>query len=477
MSSRWTQVVRAKRRYRTGKWDVAHRHRLHLLTGLWITPPRLFGGSFAALISLGTLGLMYLPGLYTGEPLSWLDALFTSTSAVCVTGLIVVDTATYFTMAGQAWILLLIQLGGLGMVTLSSLVIIALGKRLSLRQEALSHNPNQVAPHVNVKQLTFDVLRFTIVFEFVGALLLYAPWISRFGWGDAAWHALFHSVSAFCNAGFSTFSDNLVSFQESPFSLFVVMILIVAGGLGFLTLEELQLRYQAGKKKKIFRTSLHSRLVVVTTVALLLVGWVLYFGFEDHGTLAHLSLPHKLSNALFMSVTARTAGFNTIDYDQASDSANFLTILLMTIGGSPGSTAGGIKTTTFALIGLLAWSRLIGDETTSFASRSIRKETTERAVGLLVMAFGLVAIGIFLLTVIQPAQGRFLGQMFEVSSAFNTVGLSMGETPFLSSPSRVLVILLMYFGRVGPLVVAAAIALRQYGRSSFRYTYEDVVVG
>ena len=457
------------------KWDVTRRRRLfadHL-----VTPPRLFGGSFAFLVLLGTLGLKCLPGLYTGAPLNWLDALFTSTSAVCVTGLIVVDTATYFTTAGQAWLLLLIQLGGLGMIAFSSIIIIALGRRLSLRQEALATDLRAAAPHVDMRRLTFDVLRFTFLLEAAGAMLLFVLWFPRLGWRGAIWPAVFHSVSAFCNAGFSTFSDSLVGFQRSPASLAVFMLLIIAGGLGFLTLEELYLRYQARRRKEAFRVSLHSRLVVWTTLGLIVAGWVLFWVFEAGRTLEHLPTGHKASNALFMSVTARTAGFNSIDYSQASNSANFLTIILMMIGGSPVSTAGGIKTTTFALIGLLAWSRFVGYETTMFAGRSIRKETTERAVGLFVIAFGLVTVGIFMLTATERSEGRFLAQMFEVTSAFNTVGLSMGETASLTPAGKALVIGLMFFGRVGPLTLAAAIAIQQYGRSSFRYAYEDVVVG
>ena len=458
-----------------GKWDIASQRRAFF--GRWITPPRLFCGSFALLIAIGTLGFKYLPGLYTREPLNWLDAVFTSTSAVCVTGLIVVDTATFFTMAGQAWILLLIQLGGLGMIAFTSMIIIALGRRLSLRQEAFSTEMHEAAPQIDMRRLTLDILRFTLAIELAGALVLYVLWIPRLGWAGAAWPALFHSISAFCNAGFSTFSDSLVGFQNAPVSLFVIMVLIVAGGIGFLTLEELYLRYQAGRRKQIFRISLHSRIVVGMTITLLIVGWLLFGIFERQRTLGPLPLGHKVVNALFMSVTPRTAGFNTIDYSQASDSTNFLTIILMMIGGSPGSTAGGIKTTTFALIGLLAWSRLVGFETTIFAGRSIRKETTERAIGVFVITSGLVTVGIFLLTASEGHRGHFLSQMFEVTSAFNTVGLSMGETPLLSPAGRGLTVLLMYFGRVGPLTIAAAIALRQFGQSRFRYAYEDVVVG
>jgi len=405
------------------------------------------------------------------------DALFTSTSAVCVTGLIVVDTATFFTIGGQAWILLLIQLGGLGMVAFSSIIIIALGRRLSLRREALSSDLHDAAPNVDMRRLTVDILRFTLAFEVAGAAALYILWIPRFGWNGAAWPAVFHSVSGFCNAGFSTFSDSLMGFQQSPFSLAVIMALIIAGGLGFLVLEELRLHYQAGRQGQIFRISLHSRIVIGTTIALVLGGWLLLGVFEGGRTLGHLSIWHKATNSLFMSVTPRTAGFHTIDYAQVSDSGNFLTIILMMIGGSPGSTAGGIKTTTFALMGLLAWSRLRGFEATNFASRSLRKETTERAVGLFVISFGLVTAGIFALTATERHEGRFLSHMFEVTSAFNTVGLSMGETPTLSRAARMLAILLMFFGRIGPLTLAASIAIRQFGRSNFRFAYEDVVVG
>jgi trk system potassium uptake protein TrkH len=467
--------MKVKRRSWADKWEIAGPRRL--MHWRWMTPPRLFSGSFAFVIAVGAVGLKYLPGLYTGEPLNWLDAVFTSTSAVCVTGLIVVDTATYFTFWGQAWILLLIQLGGLGMLTFSSTIIIALGRRLSLRQEALSSDLQGAAPHVDMRRLTIDVLRFTLAFELAGAAALYVLWIPRFGWTGAAWPAVFQSVSAFCNAGFSTFSDSLTGFQKSPLSLTVIMVLIIAGGLGFLALEELYLRFRAERRKQIFRISLHSRIAVATTVLLLMSGWILFGLFEGNRTLRDLPMAHKATNALFMSVTPRTAGFHTIDYSQTSNSTSFLTILLMMIGGSPGSTAGGIKTTTFTLIGLLAWSRLRGFEATNFASRSIRKETTERAVGLFVIAFALVATGIFVLTAIERRDHRFLSQMFEVTSAFNTVGLSMGETPTLNPASRTLLILLMFFGRIGPLTVAAAIAITQFGQSDFRYAYEDVVVG
>ncbi len=458
------------------RWDFVTR-----APSLWrrLTPPQLFVASFALLVLLGTLGLMLLPGLYTGEPLGWLDALFTSTSAVCVTGLTVVDTATVFTFWGQAWVLLLIQLGGLGMLTFTSLIIMALGGRLSLRQQEVTVGPLDAVPHVDPRRLARDVFRFTFALEAVGAALLYLAWLPRLGWKGAAWPAVFHSVSAFCNAGFSTFSDNLIGSQRSPLVLLVIMLLIVAGGIGFLTMTELTLRYRLGKAGRRFRVSLHSRVVLATTAALLAGGWLLYALAEWDGVLGALPYADRANNALFMSVTCRTAGFNSIDYGRAAEGTNFLTVLLMMVGGSPGGTAGGIKTTTFALLGILAWSRLRGEETASLSGRSLRKETTDRAVGLFVVAFALVTAGILLLTVTErdTGKGSFLDRMFEAVSAFATVGLSTGQTPFLSAGGKGILIVLMFLGRVGPLTLGAALARPVVRPARFRYAYEEVMVG
>ncbi len=450
---------------------------------LWrrLTPSQLLVGSFALLILLGTIGFKYLPGLYTGEPLDWLDALFTTTSAVCVTGLIVVDTATYFTPRGQAYILLLVQLGGLGILTFTTLVIIAIGGRLSLRQEALSvTNPLEVGYHkINPRKLSRDVVFFTFGIEGIGALILFVLWVPRFGWEDAAWHAVFHSVSAFCNAGFSTFSDSMVSFQSSPLTLQTISIVVIVGGIGFLTLEELYMRANAKREKRVFRLSLHSRLVLLTTAILLFAPWPLYVWLEWNVTLAEMSILDKLSNGFFIGASARTAGFNSVDHAAATDASNFLTILLMSIGGSPGGMAGGMKTTTLALLVILAWSRFRGHNVASVWGRSLRKDTTDRAVGLFVIGFVMVTIGIMALAITEndSVYGGFLGRMFEAVSAFNIVGLSMGLTPHLSAPGRLTTIGLMFLGRVGPLALTAAFAVRAPAASKFRYAYEEVAVG
>lgn len=448
-----------------------------------LTPARLLVLSFALLIAFGTAGLLTLPGLYTGPSPGLLDALFTATSAVCVTGLIVVDTATYFTPLGQAFILLLIQLGGLGILTFTTLIILALGRRLSLHQEAISATTADVAPDVDFRHLVRNVVRFTFAFEAVGALLLFLAFLPQFPWAEAAWHAVFQSVSAFCNAGFSTFADSLMGFQGSPVTLITIMTLIVLGGIGFLTLEELHLRWRRPESRRM-RLSLHSRLVLTVTAVLLLGGWLVFATLEWTNTLDALPAWARALNALFMSVTPRTAGFNTVDYGATADSTNFVTILLMSIGGSPGSTAGGLKTTTVAVIGLLAFARLRGHQVTSAQSRTIPEETVQRAVGLFVVGFGVVTAGILVYAAVQlepagSADGRgFLAYMFEAVSAFNTVGLSMGVTGDLTESGKWMTIILMYLGRVGPLTFAAAIALdRPTLAGEFRFAYEDVIIG
>ncbi len=453
---------------------------------LWrrLTPPQLFVTSFLGLVLLGTLGLRLLPGIYTGARLGWLDALFTATSAVCVTGLVVVDTATVFTPAGQAFLLLLIQLGGLGMITFTTLIILALGGRLSLRHERLSSATAEVAPHVPVDRLARDVVLFTFGFEAAGALVLYLLWAPALGWTEAAWPAVFHAVSAFCNAGFSTFSDSLSGFRSGAATLLACSVLVIAGGIGFLTMEELRLAWRCARARKTFRLSLHSRLVLLASAVLLVIGSMLFGLFEWEGTLAGLPPVDRIANAIVLATMPRSGGFTSVDYTQATDSTNFLSIILMFIGGSPGSTAGGLKTTTIALVALLAWERFRGREIPSLWGRSVPEETIQRAIGLAVVGFTVVTASIFVYTWTEhgrggrAAGGTFLAHMFEAVSAFNTVGLSMGVTDALSDPGRMLTIFLMFVGRVGPLTFAAALALSaQRQKVAYRYAYEDVVVG
>lgn len=442
----------------------------------WLTAVRLLVLSFLVLIALGTAGLLALPGLYAGPKLGVVDALFTATSAVCVTGLIVVDTATYFTPFGQAWILLLIQLGGLGILTLATFVVVGLRGRSSLvTEEAVA--TGSMALRLRPRRLLAWVVTITLLAEVVGAVLLWLLWLPRFGAAGAVWHSVFNAVSAFCNAGFSTFSDSLAGFQRQPASLLVVALLIVFGGLGFVVFADLG-RYARRRRS----VTLHTRLTLLATGVLIAGGWVLYLAFESNVTLSDMGWGHRVANALFMAVTARTAGFNTIDYDAVAGPTLVLTGILMAIGGSPASTAGGLKTTTAALLFLLLLSRLRGHHHVSVFGRTVPAETVNRSAGIAVGGITILLGMVFLLMIAEQGahaadRAHMVRVGFEAISAFGTVGLSMGVTGDLTAGAKLLVTVLMFVGRVGPLTLATAMAVSAARGRAYRYSHEDVILG
>ena len=445
-----------------------------------LSAPRLLVGSFAALIAAGTAGFLVLPGLWIGERASFVDALFMATSAVCVTGLSVLDVSSRMTFFGQLWLLVLIQLGGIGIVTLAALAAAALGRRMSLEAEEAAAGPTVVMPEGGPRALVRSVVRVTLVIEAIGAALLWLDWRSTLGNLGAIWPAVFHAVSAFCNAGFSIFRDNLVGFADDPITLGVIGMLIIAGGIGFLVFEDLQARARGLRR----RVTLHTRLALITTVVLLDGAMPLFLFFEWDHTLAGHGLGASIANAAFMSVTPRTAGFNAVDYEQISNPSLVLTLALMWIGGSPGSTAGGVKTTTAALLALLFVARLRGRESVSFANRSVPDSTVQRAVGLAVGAMLLLFAFVFALLFTEiPGDDvvrnreSFVHLVFEAQSALGTVGLSMNKTSDLTPPGRLLIVLLMFLGRVGPLAVLEAMARRSRRKQPYRLGREDVLVG
>ena len=340
--------------------------------------------------------------------------------------------------------------------------------------------PTSLLPARDPRDLVAAVVVSTLAVEAVGALALWLAWRPELGGAAALWPALFHAVSAFCNAGFSVFHDNLGDHARDLPTLLVVGLLVVLGGIGFFVFEDVRARLLRQRR----RLSLHSRLVLGTSAVLLLGATGLYLLFEREHTLAAMSPPTRVANALFMAVTPRTAGFNTVDYDRISNASLVLTLALMWIGGSPGSTAGGVKTTTAALLALGLWARLRGRSDVAFGNHSVPDVTVQRAVGLAVGAmlilFGFVFV---LLWTEMPRmearmdRGHFVELVFEAQSALGTVGLSMGATAELTPVGRVLVSLLMFLGRVGPLAVLAAMARRGGRRARFRLGREDVLVG
>ncbi len=452
-----------------------------------LSVPVLFVGSFLALIAVGTLGLLVLPGIYTGPHLGLVDALFTMTSAVCVTGLIVVDTATFFTFWGQVWILVFVQLGGLGLITLTSIILGATGHRVPLRtQMATLAVPDGSRSTREVWQLALAVTRFTLVVELIGALLLLVCWAPHLPLGEAVWHALFQAVSAFCNAGFSTFSDSLVGWQAHPAILVIVSGLIIFGGLGFFTVHEVAFWWRANRRRDgQRRLSSHAMSVLVTTAALLAIGTVIYAIFEWNDALGGLRAGDRLINAWFMSVTARTAGFNAVDYGALGNDAAFATIMLMFVGGAPGSAAGGIKATTLAVLIALAWSRFRGRRFVQFHARGIPEDTIERAVSLTLLAVVVLTVAILLLNALHQtgightaARVDFLPIAFEAVSALATVGLSMGMTAQLDDAGKIVLILLMFIGRVGLFSFFAAMTSRQSQiPTRVRPAVDDILIG
>ena len=405
---------------------------------------------FAAVILLGSLLLTLPLASADGHSASFFDALFTATSAVCVTGLVVQDTATYWSVFGQGVILCLIQIGGMGVVTVAAAIAIASGRRISLRhrstlQEALS------APKVGgIVKLTGFILKMVLCFEPCGALLLAPGFCRSFGMKRGLWYAVFHSISAFCNAGFDLMGSqtpfsSLTGFVADPTVNLVIMSLIIIGGIGFLTWED-----AAVYKWRINRYRMQSKVILCTTLLLLLIPALYFFFFEFVGE----PLSRRIWLSLFQSVTPRTAGFNTADLTMLSETGLGVTILLMLVGGSPGSTAGGMKTTTVAVMISTAYSIFKRKEHTNFFGRRIDYQTVRTAATVLSMYLVLFLLGG---AIISRTEGLpLLTCLFETASAIGTVGLSLGVTPTLGAVSRWILILLMYCGRVGGLTLVFA---------------------
>ena len=435
--------------------------------------------SFGVAIIIGAI-ILYLP-ISSHTHLRWIDALFTSTSAVCVTGLIVVDTGSFFTLFGQMVILLLIQMGGLGIITFSIIFFIMAGKSISVRDQLIVQSSFTHKWRKGAKNLIKNIFILTFVIEFVGAFLLFSEWQKTMSPLKAVYFSIFHAISAFCNAGFSLFPENLIPFKNNPFIILVFGSLIILGGLGFMALIEIPKFLKP--ENKIKKLSLHTKIVLITTTTLLLIGGVLFFLLEQNNVLKGMSISNKIINSIFQSITARTAGFNTVNFSQLTNATLFIFILLMFIGASPGGTGGGIKTINIAILFSLAFNRLKGRNDVVIFKRSVPAETVGRSISILIGSFiALTAILSLLLMTQQAniphtqARGIFLELLFETTSAFGTVGLSMGSTAKLTDSGKLLIIIMMYLGRIGPLSLAAILA-QKFKKKEIHYGEEDLFIG
>jgi trk system potassium uptake protein TrkH len=456
--------------------------------------------SFLLVIGAGTV-LLHLPAASTGARLSLIDAFFTAASATCVTGLVLVDTGTALSRFGQLVVLACIQIGGLGLMTLTTVFVVLMGRRIAIADRIAVQESYYQRPSGKLRTLIFYIVSATMITEAAGAVLLFAAWThsGRFAWwGERAYHAIFHSVSAFCNAGFALYSDSLMGFQDDWLTQVIFAALIVSGGIGFLVGLDIKeyveqrwfqrfwtrrARARVGSRRPRPRLSVHSKFVLTVTALLLAIGTVSYYVLERDSLFARSSAGGAWLNSWFCSVTARTAGFNTVDYAQMSGAALLCTMVLMLIGASPGSTGGGVKTSTFGVLVAYAFFRWRGQTRLNAFGRTIPEETIERSFSVVVTAVAVVVLGAsFLMATETYGQGSlesqksFLPLLFETISAFGTVGLSMGATPTLSVTGKLVIVLAMFIGRIGPLTIAVAISARGR-RGEFSYAEENLMVG
>ena len=429
---------------------------------------------FLTVIAAGTILLMLPAASQNGEATGLVTALFTSVSASCVTGLVLVDTATYWSGFGQAVILLLIQLGGLGFMTIATLFSRLLRRRMSLRERGVMAESINTVRVGRILEITSTIGLGTLIFELSGAALLAIRFIPEFGFGQGLWYSVFHSVSAFCNAGFDLMGvkepfSSLVSYSDDALVSITIMLLIILGGIGFLVWDDIR---QKGLKWR--RYDLQTKLVIVTTLALVFGGALLFFVIERNRMNADMPLGEQVLVSFFSAVTPRTAGFNSVDTASLSDASKLLTVMLMFIGGSPGSTAGGIKTTTVAVAFVFLFSGIRGRRGAYVFGRRILDDAMKRS-GMIVSTNLMLAL--FGALVLCGTQSLPLSDvLIEVFSAIGTVGMSTGITRELSTLSALVVALLMYLGRVGSVSFAMALLERRMD-PPVTYPEEQVTVG
>lgn len=434
---------------------------------------------FIAVITFGTLLLMLPIAQTDGTGGDWVTALFTSTSAVCVTGLVVVDTGTYFSFLGQLFIMLLIQVGGLGYMTATTFLLILIGRRLGLRDKIAIQQSLDKQGLSGSRQLIKSIIAVTLIFELTGAFAMMPVFIPEHGWNYGIWLSLFHSVSAFNNAGFGLFPDNMIRYATSiPINL-VIPLLIIFGGIGYQVIMDLYFlgreRFQ-GRRSRIV-LPLNFKIALSTTFLLLLSGTLAFLvtEYNNPGTFAPFGLGDKLLLAWFQGVVPRTAGFNSIDYAKMTEAGWFITIVLMFIGASPGGTGGGIKTTTFRVLFDCMRAVLRGKEEVICYNRQIPMTLVLKAVGVVFGSMMTVLIATVLIEIADP-QIELVRTLFEVVSGFATVGLSTGITASLSVFSKLVLVATMYIGRVGVLLLMSAV-LGDPEPSVINYPEETLLVG
>ncbi len=444
-----------------------------------MTIPRTICLGFLAVISVGTLLLMMPFCASDGTWTNPLVALFTATSAVCVTGLAVVDTGTYFSFWGQFVLVALVQMGGLGYMTTTTFLLLLVGRRFDLRHKVAIQQDLDRPGLQGSTLIIRSIIATTMIFEITGIFLLLPVFVPDYGWSGGLWFAIFHSINSWNNAGFGLLSDNFIKYQSSILLNLVVTGLIIFGGIGYRVIFEMfmLLRDRLLRKPERIVLSLNFKVAISTTVVLLILGTIAFFLTElnNPATLGPMSFGNKLMAAWFQSVSPRTAGFNTIDIGKMTETGLFLTIAFMFLGASPGGTGGGIKTTTVRVLTSCTRSILQGKEEVELYQRQVPISLILKAVGVLIGSASAVTISTIIISLSDP-NFEFIQILFEVVSAFATVGLSTGITAKLSVPAKLVIIATMYIGRVSVLLLMAAI-LGDPRASAVRYPEENLLVG
>ncbi|MBU5485472.1 TrkH family potassium uptake protein [Clostridium sp. MSJ-11] len=438
-----------------------------------LAPVQILALGFAVVIFIGAI-LLHLPiATQSGEITPFIDCLFVSTSATCVTGLITVDTGTHWSYFGKTVIMFLIEIGGLGFMSFATLIALILGKKITLKDRLVMQEAMNSFSLQGLVKLVRYVLLFTFSIQLGGALLLSTQFIPEFGLAKGIYYSIFHSISAFCNAGFDLFGNyqSVTKYYDNTVVILTISSLIIIGGLGFYVWQEI---YNFKTLKKL---SLHSKIVLSVTTFLIVAGAILMFILEynNPGTMKDMSFKGKVLSSIFASVSPRTAGFNSISTSDMTTAGTFLTIILMFIGGSSGSTAGGIKVTTAGLLILAVMSIVKGREDVEAFKKRIPKDTIYKSLAITVIGLGLVIFVTMVLSITEAgASLEYL--LYEATSAFATVGLTLGLTTKLSFAGKIIIAFTMYAGRIGPLTLFLALS-RKKASSNIKYPEEKILVG
>lgn len=448
---------------------ILHKPKKHIIQ---LNPAHILVLGFLCFILTGTLLLMLPISTQARHQLGFIDALFEATSAVCVTGLSVVDTGSTFTVFGQLVLLTLIQFGGWGFMTSGVLMFLILGKKIGYKERlVLKESINSLSLHGIIKMVQ-QIILITLVTEAIGAIVLAIRWSYEMPLPKAIYYGIFHSISAFNNAGFGLEPNNLSKWVGDPVVNFMITTLIITGGLGFTVIIDIY------KKRSLRKLSVHSKIALIGTLFLNVLSLFVILGLEYHNpnTLGPLPLGDKLWASYFQGVTTRTAGFNTIDLSQLSLSSQFFMIGLMFIGASSGGTGGGIKITTAFLLLLSIWAIIKNKDSIHVFKRSIPKNLVNRAIAIVITSILFIFIIVFLLTITEQG-AEFSKILFETVSAFGTVGLTAGLTPDLTPIGRILITIMMFIGRLGPLTMAFTLGMGSTNHSKIRYAEEKILIG